>query len=100
MMKAFPFWRREGFCFVMCFTAPKNSFLFCNIGKKSVFMRLFSMLQKYFLFCNFGDTITARQFIIIINSSKIHFYSVKRKNNRILLCIILLKYNIIANVTK
>ena len=79
---------------------PKNNFLFCNIEKKSVFMRLFSMLQKVFLFCNFGDNITARQFIIIVNNSNIHFYSVKRKNNRILLCIILLKYNIIANVTK
>ncbi len=53
-----------------------------------------------FLFETFNDNITARQFIIIANSGKIHFFSVKRDSNRILLYIILRKYNIIANVLK
>ncbi len=68
--------------------------------KNPVFMRLFSMFSACFLFETFNDNITARQFIIIANSGKIHFFSVKRDSNRILLYIILLKYNIIANNLK
>ena len=79
---------------------PKDNFLFENIGKNPVFMRLFSMFSACFLFETFNDNITARQFIIIANSGKIHFFSVKRKNDIILLYIILLKYNIIANNLK
>ena len=79
---------------------PKDNFLFENIGKNPVFMRLFSMFSACFLFETFNDNITARQFIIIVNSGKIHSFSVKRDNDRILLYIILLKYNIIANNLK
>ena len=79
---------------------PKDNFLFENIGKNPVFMRLFSMFSACFLFETFNDNITARQFIIIANSGKIHCYSVKRDSNRILLYIILRKYNIIANNLK
>ena len=79
---------------------PKDNFLFENIGKNPVFMRLFSMFSACFLFETFNDNITARQFIIIVNSGKIHFFSVKRDSNRILLYIILRKYNIIANNLK
>ncbi len=68
---------------------PKDNFLFENIGKNPVFMRLFSMFSACFLFE-----------IIIANSGKIHFFSVKRDSNRILLYIILRKYNIIANNLK
>ena len=79
---------------------PKDNFLFGIIEKNPVFMRLFSIFPACFLFGIIGDNITARQFIITINSGKIYFFSVKRKNNRILLCIILLRYNNIANNPK
>ena len=79
---------------------PKDNFLFGIIEKNPVFMRLFSIFPACFLFGIIGNNITARQFIIIVNSGKIYFFSVKRKNNRILLCIILLKYNNIANNPK
>ena len=43
---------------------PKNNSLFDKIEKKSVFMRLFSILSARFLFDKIGDNITLQQYII------------------------------------
>ncbi|MEE1106308.1 MAG: hypothetical protein UH083_10140, partial [Ruminococcus sp.] len=43
---------------------PKNNFLFDKIEKKSVFMRLFSILSACFLFDKIGDNITLQQYTI------------------------------------
>ena len=45
---------------------PKNIVLFGIIGKKPVFMRLFSIFPACFLFGIIGDNITLAQYIIIL----------------------------------
>ena len=67
------------YCLFFVKRCPKNKFLFCNIERNPVFMRVLPMLQNDFLFCNFNDNIIIEQSFIAIYAAKLIVFNAANK---------------------